>query len=301
MSRIGLIGVGRIGLPVCAHLVRGGRDVLVADRDPARRIDVERCGARWAPSPRSLIGAVDVVITSLPGSPELRGVMWPLLGAMRDGATWIDITSTAPELGAELRGLARHVVCIDAPVGGGPAQAETAELALYVGGDPDAVRRHRDTLETFGVVHHVGGPGAGQVVKHLINLLWFGQAVATGEALLLARRAGLDLATVRDVLVGSAADSRFIRHDLEALLGGDYLTSFGIDRCSEELDAVVGLAVRHGVPFELSTVVRDIYRRAMARFGDQDGELLAVAMLEQDAGIELRTSSSSSSRSDQVD
>jgi 3-hydroxyisobutyrate dehydrogenase len=289
MSRIGLIGGGRIGLPVCANLVRGGVEVLVADRDLARRDDVERCGATWAPSPRALIDVVDVLITSLPGSSELRTVMTPLLGAMRDGATWIDITSTAPELGAELRALGAHLECIDAPVGGGPTQAETAELALYVGGDPDAVRRHRDTLETFGIVHHVGGPGAGQVVKHLINLLWFGQAVATGEALLLARRAGLDLATVRDALVGSAADSRFIRRDLDALLGGDYLTSFGIDRCAEELDAVVELAARHGVPFELSTVVRDIYRRATARYGDHDGELLAVAMLEQDAGTELRT------------
>jgi 3-hydroxyisobutyrate dehydrogenase len=121
-----------------------------------------------------------------------------------------------------------------------------------------------------------------------VNLLWFGQAIATAEALLLARRAGLDLDVLRHVLTSSAASSEFIRDDLSALLAGDYLTSFGLDRCCEELAAVTALGREHDVPFELSTLVERIHQRALARYGPADGELLAVALLEEQAGIRLR-------------
>jgi 3-hydroxyisobutyrate dehydrogenase len=207
---------------------------------------------------------------------------------MRPGTAWIDLTSTSPMVGSELRSLAAGIECLDAPMGGGPDAALEGTLELYVGGDRETVERYRAILETLGRIHVVGGPGSGQIVKLLVNLLWFGQAVATGEALLLARRAGLDLRTVRQALIHSAADSRFIRRDLVGLFEGDYLTSFGLDRCCEELDAVTELAQQLEVPFELSGVVRDLHARALQRFGARGVELLAVALLEEMAGIDLR-------------
>ena len=77
---------------------------------------------------------------------------------------------------------------------------------------------------------HVGGPGTGYTTKLLANLLWFGQAIATAEALLLGERAGIDLGVLRGALADSAASSRFIRSDLDALFAGDYMTTFGLDR-----------------------------------------------------------------------
>ena len=203
---------------------------------------------------------------------------------------WIDMTSAAPAVGRELVACANEggVECLDAPIGGGPPAAAAGELQLFVGGKEETLERHRPLLETLGKVQHVGDNGAGYTTKLLINLLWFGQAVAVGEALLLARRAGIDLALLRRVVAESAAASEFIRGDLSALLEGDYLESFGLDRCCEELDAVVDLAHELSVPFELSTAVRSAYRRALARYGRVDGELLAVALLEEQAGTRLR-------------
>jgi len=89
-------------------------------------------------------------------------------------------------------------------------------------------------------------------------------------------------------LASSAASSEFIRRDLEALLGGDYLETFGLDRCVEELATVTALARESGVPFELSELVERVHRRALARYGAVDGELLAVALLEEEAGVPLR-------------
>jgi 3-hydroxyisobutyrate dehydrogenase len=288
MPVIAVIGLGRMGLPVCARLVQAGFAVVASDREPGRKVSVEAIGARWAETTDAAAGAAEVLITVLPGSPELRAVMRTLLPVMRQGGSWIDLTSTAPQTGAELRALTGHLECLDAPMGGGPDAAQAGTLELFVGAAPETVARHRRILEALGTVHHVGGPGAGQVVKLLVNLLWFGQAVATSEALLLARTVELDLPTVRDALANSAADSRFIRRDLDALLDGDYLSDFGLDRCCEELAAITELAHSLEVPFELSSLVGDLYARALERYGPRGGELLVAAMLEESAGFTLR-------------
>jgi 3-hydroxyisobutyrate dehydrogenase len=139
---------------------------------------------------------------------------------------------------------------------------------------------------------HVGGHGAGYTVKLLVNLLWFGQALAGAEALLLGQRAGIDPAVLRHVLVGSAAASTLIRSDIGLVFRGDYLDSFGLDRICEELETVTALAGEYQVPWELSDVVRRTYRRALDRFGPADRELLAVSLLEDEAGRKLRAAHS---------
>jgi 3-hydroxyisobutyrate dehydrogenase len=154
---------------------------------------------------------------------------------------------------------------LEAPVGGGVTAAEDETLKLFMGGDREVLERHRPLLEALGDprrIVHVGGHGSGYTAKLLVNLLWFGQAVATAEALLLGRRAGIDLGVLRGALSDSTAASEFIRRDLDALLAGDYMTSFGVDRCHEELANVVGQARALGVPFEVSSSVERIYRRA---------------------------------------
>ena len=160
-----------------------------------------------------------------------------------------------------------------------------------MGGDAAVLARCRPVLEALAHperIIHVGGHGAGYTVKLLVNLLWCGQAVATGEALLLASRAGIDLDVLRQTLATSAASTAFIRDDLGALLDGDYLTSFGLDRCYEELTAVADLARELAVPSQLTQLVEHTYQQALRRFGPVDGELMAVALLEEEAGLRLR-------------
>jgi 3-hydroxyisobutyrate dehydrogenase len=168
-------------------------------------------------------------------------------------------------------------------------------LHLFVGGEASAVEKHRALLEVLGDpgrIVHVGGHGTGYTAKLLVNLLWFGQAVATAEALLLGQRAGIDPAVLEHALVGSSAASAFIRRDIGLVFHGDYLTSFGLDRICEELETVTALAADYQVPWELSDLVRRTYDRARARYGPVDGELLAVALLEEEAGHKLRPKNS---------
>lgn len=282
-------------MPMCAVLARAGHEVIATDKDPGRKASVLACGASWKDSPAQAAAAADVLITMLPGPDEVQAAMagaGGALNALTAEATWIDMTSNSPTAVRPLRelALARGVAVLEAPVGGGVHAARQGRLQLFVGGDAGVLAKHRPLLESLadpGGIAHVGGHGAGYTVKLLVNLLWFGQAVATAEALLLAKRSGIDLRMLQTTLNASAAASNFISCDLQALFHGDYLTSFGLDGICQELAAVTELAASFQVPFELSRQVERTYQQALARYGPVDGELLAVALLEDQAGVDL--------------
>jgi 3-hydroxyisobutyrate dehydrogenase len=288
---IGVIGVGRMGAAVLENLAAtGNHEVLASDVDAKRRPVVEGHGAGWVAKPAALAEAADVLLTILPGSPELTQAMEAVIPALRGGSTWIDMTSAAPPVGLELmaRAAKRGVECLDAPIGGTPEAVRGGTAQLFVGGEETAIRRIHHLLARLGRPEHVGQRGTGYTVKLLINLLWFTQAISVTEALLLARRQGIELTELQPILNRSAAASAFTAKDLDRLLQGDSLETFGLDRCCEEVEATVALADAHGVPFELSRLVADVYGRALARYGPVDGELLPVAMLEERADLKLR-------------
>jgi 3-hydroxyisobutyrate dehydrogenase len=285
-----------MGMPMCANLVRAGYTVTAGDVRAGRETEVTGCGARWGGEAAAVAAGADVLITVLPGTQELTEVMLGphgILAILPPEATWIDMTSSDPATGRQLAAVAhgRGIRVLEAPVGGGVPAAVAGTLQLFVGGDADLLEQHRALLQVLADparITHVGGSGTGYTAKLLVNLLWFGQAVATAEALLLGCQAGIDVGVLRSAFAGSAAASHFITDDLSALFRGDYLASFGLDRCCEELAAVTALARDDRVPFELSEHVERVYRRALDRYGPADGELLPIAMLEEQAGIRLR-------------
>jgi 3-hydroxyisobutyrate dehydrogenase len=296
VPQIGFAGLGRMGLPMCAALVSAGYQVTATDKSAEAEESAVACGAIWRDTPAQAAAAADVLITMLPGPREVQAAMLGEAGALEGlaaGATWIDMTSNSPAAAGPIQeqAMKQGVEVLEAPVGGGIADAHEGKLQLFVGGAASVVERHRALLEVLGApgrIVHTGGHGTGYTAKLLVNLLWFGQAVATAEALLLGQRAGLDPAVLEHALAGSSAASTFIRRDVGLVFHGDYLTSFGLDRICEELEAVTALAGDYHVPWELSDLVRRTYRRALARYGPVDGELLAVALLEEEAGDKLR-------------
>jgi 3-hydroxyisobutyrate dehydrogenase-like beta-hydroxyacid dehydrogenase len=285
VSAVAVIGVGRMGGP----LARGWaarHDVVVWDTAPARRA---AAGVPAAASAADAVREAEVVVTVLPGTPELERLLTDL--PLRPGCCWIDMTSTAPDVARRLAAeqSSAGVDVLDAAIGGGPAQAAGGTLRLFVGGDPVVLRRWRPLLgEVSGTIEHVGAAGTGVLVKLLVNLLWFGQAALTAEAALLARSAGIDAGRFLRLVQDGPAGSRFLDRDFPAVLRGDYLASFGLDRIVEELDSLRTDAARAGSPFDLGAALTAQYEAALARLGPIDGELAIVADLERRAGRELR-------------
>lgn len=129
MGQVTVVGIGRMGAPICASLVRAGHDVTACDLDPDREQAARAAGAAWEPSAPAAAARCDVLITVLPGPAEVGAVMHTgVVDALRPGATWIDMTSTSPEAAAEVRGrlAGRPLEAFEAPLGGGPEDAAAA-------------------------------------------------------------------------------------------------------------------------------------------------------------------------------
>lgn len=294
IARVALIGVGRMGTPLCARLVAAGHPVTAFDLRPEREEPARSAGADWAPSAVKAAAGADVLITVVPGPAEAEAAASDdVFAALAPGAVWIDMTSNSPTAARELKRRAdvHGVDVLEAPLGGSPDDAEHGRVKLFVGGSPQVLDRCGPLLAAVTTpdrIRHMGGPGTGYTTKLLINLLWFGQAAATAEALLLGSGAGIDLTALRETLAGSAAGSDFIRRDLSALFAGDYLPSYGLGRIHDQLDVITAEARALGTPHELAETVLRIHRQALERYGPVDGELLGVAHLEELAGTLLR-------------
>jgi 3-hydroxyisobutyrate dehydrogenase-like beta-hydroxyacid dehydrogenase len=294
--RVGVLGLGRMGLPIATALAGAAFEVTVFDPSPDRAALAAAASLVPAPSALTLANTVDVLVTVLPGAAETGEVMLDdgLVDELMPGSLWLDLTSSAPDVVEQIAGraAARGVVSVAAPMAGGPSAAESGALRFFAGGTDVAFAIALPLLEILGgddAVTHVGLSVAdGCSAKLLANLLWFGQVVAVTEALLLGVSLGVPIESLRKTLASSAGGSVFIDEYLDSLLSGDYLETFGIDRCVEELETLVRLAQGRGVPFELSTLVARLHREALERFGAIDGELLAAKLLEQRAGVALR-------------
>jgi 3-hydroxyisobutyrate dehydrogenase len=290
-QRIGVLGVGRMGAPIVGSLIARGYDVHAFDPISSR---VTASGAGLAASALELAASSDVLISILPGVPEAEetflGHADPLQ-SLAAGSLWVDLTSNDPRVARRIadRAAGHGIGAVGAPMAGGVAAATSGELRFFVGGTDDAVASARTILQALGSFEHIGHDvESGYVAKLLANLLWFGQAVAVTEALLLGQSLGVPPARLRGILAASAGGSVFIDEYLDRLLDGDYLESFGLARCVEELETLVSLANGADVPFELSATVARLHREALERFGPVDGELMAAKLLEERAGRTLR-------------
>jgi 3-hydroxyisobutyrate dehydrogenase len=189
----------------------------------------------------------------------------------------------AAERGAEV---------LDAPVAGSPARAAAGELGIYVGGPEPAFARVRPLLEVLGDpdrIFYLGPNGAGYTVKLLLNLMWFIESVATGEVLTIGQLAGVPLERLYAALVGSPANSNFLEHDVRPVLDhGDYDEVFPLRLVTKDLGLAVDLAREVGLATELTAVVEQVHRRARATYGDDAGQISAIRLYEDLAGIKLR-------------
>ncbi len=282
--KIGFVGLGRMGQPMCERLADAGFDVVATDLRSSLR---EQVRARWAQTPAAAAHDAELLVTMLPGIEEVAGVVDELASALAPGACWIEMSSATPRVARDCR--ARGVRFVDAPVGGGPAAAREGRLLVFAGGDAADIERCSPALDVLARrILHVGPSGSGYATKLLINALWFTHAAASAEALTLGRRLGLELDVLLGALRTSAADSRFLADCADPLLDGDDLTTFGLARCCEELSAVVTLADELDVPLDVISTVSELHHAALEHYGDVDGELLAARLIAERAGVTLR-------------
>jgi 3-hydroxyisobutyrate dehydrogenase len=294
VHRIGFIGLGNLGAHLAASLVRGGFEVVVHDLDPARAAPLLSTGAAWGASPREVARSVETVVTCLPSPAAVDAVMTGpdgVLAGLAAGGTWVEMSTNDRAHVQRLADLAADsgVEVLEAPVTGGVHKAAVGDITVLVGGDEEVFSRHIHVFQAIGnSVFHMGPLGNASVIKVITNMLAFIHVVAIGEALMLAKRGGLDLATSFEAIRASSGNSFVHETESQVVLSGSYNIGFTIDLACKDLGFASQMGREFGVPLPLEQLVEQTFRTARSRYGGDAWSPRVIQLLEEAVGDSLR-------------
>ncbi len=272
IKKVAFIGIGNMGWPMAANLVKAGFDVTVCDAVAGRSAKfASEIGGHAAGSPAEAAKGADAVITILPTSKQVKEVAAAIAGALAKGMVFIDMTSGVPgrtrEIAEELA--PKGVDVIDCPVSGGVPRAKTGELAIMAGGETAVLDRAEPVLKAMGTsIHRCGGVGAGQAMKALNNLTSAGGFLIAIEALLIGQRFGLDPALMVDVLNASTGMNNSTQKKMKQfVLSRRFDSGFGLDLMAKDLSIALEVGRETGTATPFAALCREMWASASALLG----------------------------------
>ncbi|MCO1657707.1 2-hydroxy-3-oxopropionate reductase [Pseudonocardia humida] len=293
MSRIGFVGLGIMGTPMAANLVRAGHEVLGHDVDAGRVGQLVAAGGTAAGSVAAATEA-DVVVTMLPDSPQVEEVVLGPGGVLehaKPGLLLVDASTIRPDVAERVAREAaeRGVRALDAPVSGGEKGAVDGTLSIMVGGATGDVEAARPVLDVVGgTVVHVGPSGAGQTVKAANQLVVAGTYALVAEAIVLLEASGVDPAPALDVLAGGLAASRVLELKRASMIAREFTPGFRIDLHHKDMGIALAAARDAGVALPVTGVVAQLVAAARAQgLGALDHSALLM-VLETISGRDYR-------------
>lgn len=248
MSKVGFIGAGKMGGGMARQLCAGGHAVAVYDPSPEA---VEACvaaGASAAPSAQLAVSGAEVVFTSLPLPEHVLSTYQAIASDLSPGTICVDVSTIDPTTARAVSDLlhGRFVAC---PVGKTPAQAESGELPLFIGGDSAAVDAVRPLLSCIGAnMYELGSVEAATTFKLVSNLIGMTNVAVLAEGLALAQNAGIPAETFTAALHDTGAWSFQCELRLPWMLADDHAARFSVDLAAKDLRLAVDSAARAGVP-----------------------------------------------------
>ncbi len=248
-------------------------------------------GAAWAATPLELAQQVDAVITCMPSPKATAAVLDGVLAGLPAGATWIEMSTNGPEEIRRFAALAaeRGIATLEAPVTGGVHRAAAGEITVLVGGDEALFRTHEPALRAMGgEIIYMGTLGQAAVIKVITNMLAFVHLVASGEAMMLAKRGGLDLAKAYAAIRASSGNSFVHETETQLILSGSYDIGFTMDLACKDLGFALAMGRELGVPLELAGLVEQTFIRARQQLGGGAWSTAVVKLLEDALGEQLR-------------
>lgn len=286
-KRVGFIGLGNMGTPMAANLVRAGHDVVAYDLAEERTRSFSQAQAARATQSLAELGAhAEIAITMLPSGREVREALLDAQGGalaanLRPGAIVIDMSSADPvgtrTLGGDLA--KRDIALVDAPVSGGVPRATDGTLAIMVGGDAAAVAAVKPVLACMGKnLFEVGSLGCGHAMKALNNFLAATSSAAGAEAIAIGSRFGLDPAVMTDVINASTGRS-FVSENLikQHVLSGAFATGFALGLLAKDVKIAADLAEQIGVDAPVGRLISELWSEARDTLGGAQDHSRALA------------------------
>ena len=294
--RVGFIGLGMMGASFAHNLIKAGLDVTVHDLSEQIAKSHLDAGAGWAESPRALAAKCDIVMTSLPGPPEVRTVALDeesgLLAGFSPGNVLFDLSTNSPTVVRELHAIfaSKGVHMLDAPVSGGPAGAASGKLAIWVGGDEAVFDAHRVCLDALGdQVRYIGPIGAGSVAKLVHNAAGYAIQTALAEVFSVGVKAGVEpLALWEAVRQGARGRVRTFDSLGDHFLINDYdPAKFALKLAHKDVSLATELGRDVGVPMRSLGLTQAEMSEALNRgWGERDSRVSMLLQLER-AGVDL--------------
>jgi len=292
LKRIAFAGIGNMGWPMAANLVKAGFEVTVCDVAPGRAASfATETGAKAAATPAEAANGADCVVIIVPTSKQVGEAVEAMLPSLKAGMLVIDMTSGQPgrtrEIAAMLEG--HGVAMIDCPVSGGVPRAKSGQLAIMVGGPAAEIDRAEPVLKAMGTsVYRCGDIGAGQAMKALNNLVSAGGYLIGIEALLIGQRFGLDPATMVDVLNASSGMNNSTQKKFkEYVLSRRFDAGFGLDLMVKDLSIALEVGRETTTPAPFSALCREMWLAAATSLGPGVDHTAVAKMLEQMTGTVL--------------
>lgn len=293
-EKIGFIGLGIMGTPMSRHLLNAGYPVTVWNRNPARMKPLLEAGAAAGTSPADVARKSTVTITMVGDSQDVEAVIAGKNGAIEGaakGSVVIDMSTISPVTSRALavRLAEKGVQLLDAPVTGGSAGAQAATLSILVGGDKAAFDRCLPIFQKLGkAITLVGPSGSGHTAKLANQILVAGCMSGIAEALVFAKKAGLDLGTWYEAVKGGAGSSWHLTTQAPKVLDGDFSAGYMVKHHRKDLRLIQETAHELGVPLPVAGAVLQLYRSLQSTGGDELGHQALVKVYEQLAKVEAR-------------
>jgi 2-hydroxy-3-oxopropionate reductase len=288
---VGFIGLGIMGRPMAKNLLKAGHPLVVHSRSQGPVDELVGAGAKRASSPREVAGQTEILITMLPNSPDVEQVALGKDGIVegaRKGLLYLDMSTISPlvsqKVGAALA--PKGVRTLDAPVSGGEKGAIDAALSIMVGGEAADFEAALPIFQAMGkTITHLGPLGAGGFTKLANQVIVAVNLTALGEALTLAKKAGLDRALTLKALGGGLAGSRCLEQKTPNYVSGTYNPGFKVDLHFKDLGLIMESSRALGVPLPCTALVQELFNalRVKGRGGlDHSG---VITLLEELAGL----------------
>jgi len=290
-TRVGWIGTGVMGVPMCHHVQDARYRVTVYNRSRSKAASILAKGATWANSPRGVAEQTDVVITMVGFPRDVSAVYFGehgILAGTRPGMVTVDMTTTEPALARHIADQAktRRVYSLDAPVSGGDVGARNAALSIMIGGDTAAVQAVMPIMELMGrKVVHQGGAGSGQHAKLCNQLVIAGTMIGVCEALVYGHRTGLEMDRLLESIGGGAASCWTLDHLAPKILQRDFNPGFFVEHFLKDLGIALEESRRMGLTLPGLSLTHQLYQTVQELGHGRSGThalILALEHLSQD-------------------
>ncbi len=293
MTKVGFIGLGLIGKPMCMNLVKKGFDVTCWNRTTSKMEDVVAAGAKPAGSAKEAAEGNEFTITMVNDSPDVEEVILGPSGVMEGAdadSVVIDMSTISPSVTREIacKLAEKGVHMLDVPVSGGITGAESGTLSIMVGGDAAILERSMHVLVGMGTrITHCGGNGMGQVTKLANNITGQGTLAAVTEGLVFAAKHGADLETTLSALGGGAAQSWMLENLGARMCDRDFAPGFMVDTAQKDMRLILQAAEEMNVALPVTALVTQIFRSAQEMGYGEDGTQAYAKVMETLTGTKL--------------